>query len=532
MHKKQIILNIFLVLAILTCPLQSISRASNDIPKIEEKLSALESAYFMMTNNNDKETAVKFDLYSHDLSSYIIKGLKEDTSERIREFNRFIEIVSVKQIPEILAYGKTVKFMLEKLRLDLYASQYKRKPKDVLDKIENYIARAKQIEIIISKEIINQSKAAVSKELTNKTAKWTFMVFLNGDNDLDDCGDIDVNEMKEIGSTGDVNIIVLQDHTSKPAQKLFIKKGEVRVLETIGKIDMGDYKEFVKFVKWTVENYPAEHYFVAIWNHGSGWKKKAIPVYKGISYDENSGNHITTGQLGESIKTIKRIIGRNIDVFGMDACLMQMIEVGFELKDSVDYIVASEEIEPGEGWAYNVILKELTDNPLIDAEKLSEVIVSSFEQYYKAISETYPNMNATLSSINCKSFNDAFSNIETFAQILTRKIDEKPIMNNLRLLLDKVQSYTYNNCDLVHLCKMINEKIIDDELNKSASDLIEALTNDMNKVITSNVTIGNGVKNSYGLAIYFPKVHIDPEYLAISFGKTAWGKFIKKYTGK
>ena len=84
-------------------------------------------------------------------------------------------------------------------------------------------------------------------------AKWTFMVFLNGDNNLDTFGDKDMVEMKKIGSSADVNIVVLQDHVSKPAQKLYVKKGGVDVLETIGKIDTGDYKEMVKFVKWASE---------------------------------------------------------------------------------------------------------------------------------------------------------------------------------------------------------------------------------------------------------------------------------------
>ncbi|HNY10248.1 MAG TPA: clostripain-related cysteine peptidase, partial [Candidatus Wallbacteria bacterium] len=186
-------------------------------------------------------------------------------------------------------------------------------------------------------------------------AQWNFIVFLNGVNNLDTYGDKDVAEMKKIGSSADVNILVLQGHMSKPFQTLLIKKGSVEVINSGNTVDMGDYKELVKFVKWANDTYPAEHYLVDIWNHGAGWKNRDKKVFKGISYDDHSNNHMTTPQLGEAMKQIKAVIGHNVDVLGMDACLMQMMEVGYEVKDSVDFIAASEETEPGNGWPYDLV---------------------------------------------------------------------------------------------------------------------------------------------------------------------------------
>ena len=41
----------------------------------------------------------------------------------------------------------------------------------------------------------------------NHKAKWTFMVYLAGDNNLSTAGEKDLGEMRTVGSTDDVNII-------------------------------------------------------------------------------------------------------------------------------------------------------------------------------------------------------------------------------------------------------------------------------------------------------------------------------------
>jgi hypothetical protein len=88
-------------------------------------------------------------------------------------------------------------------------------------------------------------------------------------------------------------------------------------------------------------------------------------VTKGISYDDETNHHITTPQMGAMLKGIN-----GVDVYGSDACLMQMPEVDYELKDSVDYIVGSEETEPGDGYTYNTFLGPLAARPAMTPAEL------------------------------------------------------------------------------------------------------------------------------------------------------------------
>ncbi|MDD2716186.1 MAG: clostripain-related cysteine peptidase, partial [Candidatus Wallbacteria bacterium] len=140
----------------------------------------------------------------------------------------------------------------------------------------------------------------------NAQKKWTLMVFLNGDNNLDWAGNADVEEMLKVGSTDQLDIIVLQDHQGNDnTERHYIKKGS-KVTEKLGELDMGDWQQALNFFKWGVRNHPAEHYIFDIWNHGSGWEKNpGEDLVKGVSFDYQSGNHITTPQLGLLTKAMR-----------------------------------------------------------------------------------------------------------------------------------------------------------------------------------------------------------------------------------
>ena len=129
--------------------------------------------------------------------------------------------------------------------------------------------------------------------------EWTFLIFLNADNNLDQFGVGDVEEMTQVGSTDQFNMVVQLDRAQgQPCNRLFINKGDYELVESMGECDMGSADVLTDFVDWGAQNYPAKKYAVVIWNHGSGWnKRQGNTIFRGISYDDESGNHITTAQL-------------------------------------------------------------------------------------------------------------------------------------------------------------------------------------------------------------------------------------------
>ncbi|MBI4802800.1 MAG: hypothetical protein HY796_09795, partial [Elusimicrobia bacterium] len=235
----------------------------------------------------------------------------------------------------------------------------------------------------------NDSRVRPDKE-------WTVMVFVNAKNNLERYGMLDMNEMEMIGSTDKVNVVVelgriagydSSDGNWVGSRRYLVKKdgntGKITspVVQDLGKVDMGDYKHLIDFAVWARTNYPARKYMLIVWNHGSGWLK-SVGGQKGISYDDETGNHINTPQLGLAMKAIGKV-----DVYGSDACLMQMPEVNYEIKDYVDYIVGSEETEPGDGYTYNLLLGPLAAKPAMGAQELGKLAVDAYSDHYQSISQ-------------------------------------------------------------------------------------------------------------------------------------------------
>ncbi len=201
--------------------------------------------------------------------------------------------------------------------------------------------------------------------------EWNFLVYINGINSLDSFGPQNINQMEEVGSSDKMNILVEWGSQSTPnVSRLLVKKDNDKnkvtspIVQNLGAADMGDWKELVRFVEWSNQNYPAKHYFIVVWDHGSGWHIAKADNngsdfgthIQDISWDDRTGNYITTEQLAQAMNESAKIIGHKVDIYASDACLMGMIEVASEMQNAVQYYVGSQDVEPGAGWPYNTFL--------------------------------------------------------------------------------------------------------------------------------------------------------------------------------
>lgn len=231
--------------------------------------------------------------------------------------------------------------------------------------------------------------------------KWTVIVYMNADNDLEPYGVDDVNEMEMLPASDDVAIVVLMDRirgfdTSNgnwtDARRFkIVPDDDDRTMtsalsasqggqaEVLGELDMGNAATLTSFLDYAMRTYPAERYLVDIWNHGAGWRKRSRggdgPISRGVSYDDSAnagaGSNIETEELAGALNA-----PACIDVLAMDASLMQMAEVSYQIRNNALYIVGSEESPPGEGYPYDDILQILYDNPDTTPETLARNIVN------------------------------------------------------------------------------------------------------------------------------------------------------------
>ncbi|MBF0498748.1 MAG: hypothetical protein HQM09_01335 [Candidatus Riflebacteria bacterium] len=354
--------------------------------------------------------------------------------------------------------------------------------------------------------------------------EWTFAVYLNADNNLDPFGVEDQNEMAKVGSNDWLNVVTLIDREKGPASYNYITKGKIQKLKDLGELDMGDWHQLVTFAKWVKASYPANHYALVIWNHGSGWKKKDHAVTRGISYDDSSNNHITTAQLGQALGEIKTALGKNIDILGFDACLMQMAEVAFVCREKVDYIVGSEETEPGKGTPYDDALKTLTKTTPV--EDFAKAWVKAYIASYNHGSQGYE--ACTQSLLKVSELDGVIDAMNGFAKAAIAG----KFANEFTTALSQVQKFAEpENVDLIHLMNLLKVSVNDMAL-KTAIDKVLAACD---KAILANGNIDDTMKNAMGLAVYFPpdSYAFDSTYTSLEFCQAGmWDEMIQDFFKK
>lgn len=381
-----------------------------------------------------------------------------------------------------------------------------------------------QLMLVLSLVFVLCTEADAAKR---NSKEWTFMIFMNADNNLDQNAVKDLKEMRAKGGSNEfMNIVVMVDREKGPAYTYYLADGKMEIVTKHGEVDMGDYRVYSSFVKNAIKKYPAKHYCSIIWNHGTGWKaiKKAQGMVRGISYDDQSGNHITTAQLGFSLKEINSALGRKLDILCFDACLMQMAEVAYTVKDGADLIVGSEEVEPGDGYPYKEIFSGMKQG--MSAMDVAKLIVKSYTDSYDDGSAGY---HASTQSIIVSSAYENFKDaLNGYAKMLMSTDYGKPITK----MLSEVQVFGYpENIDLRHFVTLSKSKIKNPALKNSADKLLNA----MERLVPVSSKSGYGVNFAYGLAIYFPKesYKFSKEYFHLPFAKgTMWASFIQEYYKK
>ena len=205
-------------------------------------------------------------------------------------------------------------------------------------------------------------------------AKWTFMVYMNGDNDLERYVTPDIEkELAKVGSNPDVNVIVLADRISGYSNaagdwtttKLFyVTKGMTatpdKALADWGERNMGDPRTLSDFILYAKTNLPADRYALVLWDHGWGWRP-----YQTM-WDATSDDTLDPHEIIDAMKA-----AGPVDVVGYDACEQQMIEIGATWNKYAKAIAASQEDVWWEGFKYDVILTDLQANPSMTAEELA-----------------------------------------------------------------------------------------------------------------------------------------------------------------
>ncbi|MBE5957246.1 MAG: peptidase C11 [Lachnospiraceae bacterium] len=323
----------------------------------------------------------------------------------------------------------------------------------------------------------------------------TIMVYLCG-TDLESRSGMatkDLNEMLSANISDKVNLIVYTGGCSrwnnnvisnKKNQIYRIRKGGMECLnDNAGTGAMTDPNTLSSFIKWTANKYPANRMDLIFWDHGSG-------SISGYGYDEKNrmSGSMTLAGIDKALKSS----GVKFDFVGFDACLMATAETALMLDNYADYMIASEETEPGIGWYYTNWLNLLSANTSISTLEIGKTII---DDYTSACQRSCPGQSTTLSITDLAELSQSLptplNEFSNKAASLIKKGNYKTVANARTGSREFARSSGIDQIDFVHFAKLI-----DTEESK-------ALANTLLNAVKYNRTSSN-MTNSYGLSIYFP----------------------------
>ena len=190
-------------------------------------------------------------------------------------------------------------------------------------------------------------------------------------------------------------------------------EGIVQIGEDLGQLDMGDPDTLSDFIAFGLDQLPAKRTALILWDHGSG-------ATGGVCYDELTQNSINARELAGALEQSLSPARTQLDFIGFDACLMASFEMANHLKPYTRYMIASEELEPGSGWAYDPWLNALGNNPNMDTRELGQHIVDSFID----VSLRYnPDDYVTLSVVDLSKMDALSQAVDAVGSILSQTID-------------------------------------------------------------------------------------------------------------
>ena len=237
----------------------------------------------------------------------------------------------------------------------------------------------------------------------------TIMVYMIG-SDLESeaaAASLDINEMKGASFDPEHTKVILYtggtkrwalDEISADENAIYeLANGKISKVQTYEKSAMTNPEPLVTFVNYAYHNYPAGSYDLILWDHGGG------PIV-GYGHDENYtfSDPMKVPELAEALAGTDLVkSGGRFDMIGFDACLMGSMEVAKAFSGFSDYLVASEEVEPGRGWDYN-FLSDLGNGRVNNTEELGRSIIDHYVDFY--VNNDY-DVDLTLSLVDLRRVN-------------------------------------------------------------------------------------------------------------------------------
>jgi hypothetical protein len=424
--------------------------------------------------------------------------------------------------------------------------------------------------------LLGISLASPHNDPTRTLAEWTIAAYIQADNDLSPFATYNVENMQLAPLSDNINMLVQWDQpdNNKTWRYRIVKGGKIEDASLSTEMGINPVNELVDMMRWAKTKYNAAKFAIILWNHGNGVLdqrynkldrfqaigstqrplKSMVPwleipglelqSQRGILYDYSQNTYATNQDLTKAFARIRaEVLKKNVDVVGMDACLMAMIEVGLQIDDYADILVGSQEVEPGEGWAYSGFLSALCLKPTATPTQLAAFIVDTYGAFYR--NNGTPDF--TQSAINLHKLEPLRKNIVLLINAVAACKKASAQQTARMVIAARKASLSFEVSDYIDLTTFYTGLVYQAKslrtnqakLSKPNKLFITALDKLLKILTTGTALIADAViahvagskkANAQGISIYYPRGSVHKSYPLTLFAKsTPWIAFIKEY---
>lgn len=220
---------------------------------------------------------------------------------------------------------------------------------------------------------------------------FTLLIYMNG-SDLEtdyQAATDDLLEMIE-GRVGDHVAVIIETGgtnqwftssqglpavSGKVNQRWQLTDDSMTFLGSVGTRNMGDPETLSNFLDYGMSHYASDQYGLVMWNHGAG------AIY-GYGADEKFDyDTLTLPEMQAAFEDNYTHNQQRFDFIGFDACLMASLETAHVLAPYASYLIGSEELEPGHGWAYGSLLDYLSSDVDPNSLTVGETVIEAFKAH-------------------------------------------------------------------------------------------------------------------------------------------------------
>ncbi|MFC1745095.1 clostripain-related cysteine peptidase [Candidatus Riflebacteria bacterium] len=318
--------------------------------------------------------------------------------------------------------------------------------------------------------VLERLRELLKVELQVKEEReWTFLFYINGDNDLETFQLRALDKLELFGSGRNCHIVVQFDRVGNDlmaehgksqldaiadgnwhdTRRYYIKKDKQLLylasekLQSLGEVDMGKPETLKDFLAFGSRYFPSKKVALIIVTHGGG--------IDGISYDDKSSSHLKTAELAKVLKSFKRSRGKAIDFLGFHACLMGCVELVNELNGAVKSVFFSEGVEYLQPF-YDSFFTGFFKLQKRDYRNAAHLFLSSYLRYMEKWTRFNQELPVTAVAVDLSREEKLSTNLK---KVLNRLADQPEVVDNLAPQLGAVNNY-YSGVDLVHFLKLVS----------------------------------------------------------------------------